>query len=162
LARFQADRTLAGVIVDLRGNLGGDLNQGLCVAGLLFGHKEVVKLRSLSRGVEQHLFTNSEQATTLPIAVLINESSASASEFLAGAVQDYQRGWLIGNVTLGKGSAQANDYLDRTDQTVYYFFTDARFYLPSGRTNQRVGVIPDFTIYSSPKPSEEELHPLRE
>lgn len=162
LQGFQGDTTLHGLIVDLRGNLGGDLNQGLCVAGLLFGHKEVVKLRPLTGGFEQHLFTTSEQATELPLAVLINESSASASEFLAGAVQDYQRGWLVGTTTMGKGSAQTNDVLDKTEQSVYYFFTGARFYLPSGRTNQRVGVLPDFTVYSGPNPGEEELNPLRE
>ncbi|MFO1185215.1 MAG: S41 family peptidase [Bauldia sp.] len=160
LQDLRADSTLRGIILDLRGNLGGDLNQGLCVAGLLFGHKEVVKL--VSSRFEQHLFTTAEQATDLPIAVLINESSASASEFVAGAVQDYERGWLVGTTTVGKGSAQTSDFLDRTDKTVYYFGTEARFYLPSGRTNQRVGVIPDFTVYSGPNPTEEELNPLRE
>src|SRR5690606_35851896 len=95
-----------------------------------------------------------------PLVVLVDWKSASASEIFAGVVQDYGLGYVVGARTYGKGTMQILS--DINISGVMLAETIGRFHLPSGRTNQLVGIIPDFEAYFSRIPTEEELFADRE
>lgn len=135
------DPKIAGLIVDVRDNGGGLLQQAVCIGSLFVGEKTIVKSKDLSQDKFETYVGTRGIVTKLPMVTLINSNSASASEILAGAVQDYQRSWVVGERSFGKGSVQAPQTL--TDK-IYLFRTVSRFYQPSGRTNQVVGILPDF------------------
>lgn len=161
----------SGLILDMRGNPGGLMWQASCIGGLFVGRKLIVTSRPLDKSEEDEpQFSNEAQITTLPLVVLINGGSASASEIVAGAIQDYHRGWLLGDRSYGKGTVQEIDtYTDSTRPPSYGMMslvsmarTTARFHLPSGRTNQIVSVMPNFLVPARPDATAEELFRARE
>jgi carboxyl-terminal processing protease len=133
---------LKGLILDLRNDPGGLLDQSIKVSGLFLGREVVVETRG--RLEEQNGRHVSETDMVLPLdcplVVLINEGSASASEIVAGALQDHQRAILVGAQSFGKGSVQT--ILPMKDGSGLRL-TTARFYTPSGRSIQADGITPD-------------------
>jgi carboxyl-terminal processing protease len=133
----------AGLILDLRGNTGGLLREAVKVSSF-FLDDSVVLLERFKNGEEQVYHTEgSAIAPDLPMVVLVNEGSASASEIVAGALQDAGRAELIGTVTFGKGSVQLPETLD--DGSIMRV-TIARWYTPKGRTIDGTGLTPDIEV----------------
>lgn len=156
-------RNTNGYVLDLRNNGGGQVRIASCILSFFIGENKTVssfediKLKKIYP--EETFF---QQITTKPLVVLINDMSASASEILAGAVQDYQRGLIIGTTSYGKGSFQNCDETYKNVPDLKLCATGGLFFLPSGRTNQTVGIKPDVTVYLKKEPSESELYPLNE
>jgi carboxyl-terminal processing protease len=135
---------MVGVILDLRNNPGGLLDQAIAVSDAFLDKGEIVSTRS--RRTEDTQRFNSrpgDLAKGLPMVVLINGGSASASEIVAGALQDHRRAVLLGTKTFGKGSVQTIIPLRGYGAMR---LTTARYYTPSGRSIQAVGVEPDIIV----------------
>ncbi|MGL4208499.1 MAG: S41 family peptidase, partial [Candidatus Adiutrix sp.] len=136
-----------GLILDLRNDPGGLLDQSILVSGLFIGPKLVVETKG--RLAEQNMRYIADNKIQFPhdrpIVVLVNEGSASASEIVAGALQDYKRAIVVGAQSFGKGSVQT--VLPLPDGSGLRL-TTARFYTPSGRSIQADGIIPDITVPS--------------
>jgi carboxyl-terminal processing protease len=131
------------IILDLRGNSGGLLREAVKVTSV-FMQDETVLLERFSDGrVETYPTVDRAVTTDLPMVVLVNEGSASASEIVAGAMQDAGRAKLLGTVTYGKGSVQLPHNL--TDGSIMRV-TIARWYTPEDRTIDGVGLTPDFEV----------------
>lgn len=154
-----------GIILDLRNDRGGRLDAAICVGGLFVGKKVIVGVRPVvnSMTVDQlkKMTSPQDKVTDLPVVVLINEVSASASEIVSGALQDYKRGLLLGTRTFGKATVQDGKPWDLVPDLMR-FETTARFYMPSDRTNQIVGISPDLEVYPLPDLTEDEKFSLRE
>lgn len=159
-----------GLVLDLRNNGGGELGVAVRIASLFLGAgRSVVTSRSLyPQTIPSRNYRTSEPAaTSLPLVVLVNAHSASASELLAGALQDYGRALIVGDRTFGKGTVQApleptGPHEALRGYPIVLFETIARFHLPSGRTNQLTGITPDFLVHHSPSPKPQELFAERE
>lgn len=134
-----------GLIIDLRNNGGGYLEISVdMLSDLLEGNVEAVTIkRRDSRNDETMYVSGSPRLPDLPIVVLINDGSASASEILAGAIQDHQRGIVIGETSFGKGSVQEVDKL-RDGSSIR--LTVARWYTPDGNNIDGVGITPDIEV----------------
>ncbi len=134
-----------GVILDLRNNPGGLLNQAVGLADLFVDEGVIVSQKGRIRG-ENSEYKASKNNTIFskPLVVLVNGGSASASEIVAGALQDNKRAVVIGEKTFGKGSVQV---ILPVNEEEALRLTIARYYLPSGRTIQAVGVTPDIISY---------------
>lgn len=158
--RFE-EQKVKGLMLDLRGNGGGLLDQALCLGGLFVGRQVIAKVKDLQSETFQDLRSEKDQITRLPLAVLIDAGSASASEILSGALQDYKRAWVLGERSFGKATVQSPEAF-LGNPRIMYFHTIQRFYQPSGRTNQIVGIIPDLTVPVKPNATEEERFALRE
>ena len=128
-----------GVIVDLRDNSGGSLQEVNSLTGLFIKQGPVVQVRRADGRVDVLVDPDSGIAYDGPLAVLVNRLSASASEIFSGAIQDYQRGILIGQRTFGKGTVQTVVHLNRGQLNA----TMAKFYRISGGSTQNLGVVPD-------------------
>ncbi len=128
---------MKSLILDLRTNPGGLLDQGVKVSDLfLEPGQEIVSTRGRARGSNRHFQDDAPQLwPQLPIVVLVNEGTASAAEIIAGALQDHDRALVIGVPTFGKGLVQT---LFPLSETSALKITTARWYTPSGRTIQRV------------------------
>lgn len=123
--------------------------------------KTILVVKNFEGTAFQPIPTKKMQVTRLPMVTLINGGSASASEILSGALQDYQRSWILGDRSFGKGTAQT--VIDWSENPkITSIMTDLVFYQPSGRTNQIVGIIPDFKVPSSPEATEEDDFSARE
>lgn len=134
-----------GVILDLRNNPGGLLNQAVGLTELFVKEGVVVSQKGRAKGENIELKVNGKAPyASIPLVVLINSGSASASEIVAGALQDYKRAILVGEQSFGKGSVQVVLELGKTDALK---LTTAKYYLPSGRTIQAVGVKPDIEAF---------------
>lgn len=133
-----------GIILDLRNNPGGLLDQAVKTVDLFVDSGVIVSQKGKME-VENREFTasSSRTETDLPMVVLVNAGSASASEIVSGAIQDHKRGVLLGDKTFGKGSVQLILPLNDKDAIR---LTVARYYLPSGRTIQATGVTPDIEV----------------
>ncbi|PSM51396.1 carboxyl-terminal protease family protein [Campylobacter blaseri] len=141
-----------GIILDLRNNPGGLLDQAIGLTNLFVDKGVIVSQKG--RNEKENLEYKAEQdkkITNLPMAVLINGGSASASEIVSGALQDLKRAILIGEKTFGKGSVQVVLPLDNKEALK---MTIARYYLPSGRSIQNSGVEPDLLVYPGKVPAE--------
>ncbi|NIQ56010.1 MAG: hypothetical protein GWN71_22400, partial [Gammaproteobacteria bacterium] len=130
------EQGMRGLVLDLRGNPGGLLDQAISVSDLFLGRDQVVaELRGRSRDMNQRFTTSSgDQYPGMPIAVLVGPSTASASEILAGALQDHDRALIVGRTSFGKGLVQS---LYRLPAGHWLKLTTARWYTPVGRTIQR-------------------------
>jgi len=164
LDSFKSKR-LSGIILDLRGNSGGLLEQGICITDLFIPKgKKVLISKGLRKGEKTTTFYSKKpQKTNLPLVTLINAASASASEIVAGALQDHKRSLTVGVRSYGKGTMQApTGGFFTGPQRILLFATIARFYLPSGRTNQVFGITPDVEVFTQPNPTLEQKTFLRE
>ena len=134
-----------GIILDLRNNPGGLLDQAVGLVDLFVEEGVIVsqKGRSRSENIE-YKATKKNTNTTMPIVVLVNGGSASASEIVSGALQDFNRSIVVGENTFGKGSVQIVMPIGQDEALK---LTVARYYLPSGRTIQAVGVTPDIIAH---------------
>ncbi|MCX6052445.1 MAG: S41 family peptidase [Campylobacterales bacterium] len=137
--------TTKGIILDLRNNPGGLLDQAVDLVNLFVDEGEIVSQKGRNE-IDNKVYKASPSATItkVPMVVLINAGSASASEIVAGALQDHKRAILVGENTFGKGSVQV--VLPITEDEALKL-TIARYYLPSGRTIQAVGVKPDIEVF---------------
>ncbi len=133
-----------GLILDLRYNGGGYLDQGIAVASEFLPDGKVVVYQKYGDGkLEEHKSTGNGVAVDIPMVVLVNEGSASASEIVAGALQDYGRAKLVGVTSYGKGSVQSVNPLDGGGVVA---ITSAQWLTPNQRLIQSVGLTPDVYV----------------
>jgi len=134
-----------GMILDLRNNPGGLLDQAVGTVDLFVDKGVIVSQKGRDKKEDKEYKASSfATLTDMPLVVLVNGGSASASEIVSGALQDHKRAILVGEKTFGKGSVQV--VLPITEKEAIKL-TIARYYLPSGRTIQAVGVTPDITVH---------------
>ncbi len=142
------DHDPKGLILDLRNNGGGYLNTAIDVVSE-FISDDVVMIEEYGDGRrDTYEAKRGGVATKIPLIVLINEGSASASEIVAGAIQDRGRGYLVGAQSYGKGSVQ--NYVELTDNQGAVRVTIARWLTPNGRQIHKVGLSPDFPVELNP------------
>lgn len=139
-----------GLVVDLRNNGGGSLQEVNSLVGLFIESGPTVQIRGSNGSVEVMTDQDPRVLFDGPLAVVVNRLSASASEIFAGAIQDYQRGIVVGERTFGKGTVQSLQELDRGQLKI----TMAKFYRVSGESNQHKGIIPDITYPSLINPTQ--------
>ncbi|QKF68303.1 carboxyl-terminal protease family protein [Arcobacter venerupis] len=143
---ISTNKNVKGYILDLRNNPGGLLSQAIGVVNLFVDEGVIVSQKGRNAEDEEKFDASpSKTKTKLPLVVLVNEGSASASEIVSGSLQDHKRAVIIGEKTFGKGSVQAVLPIDN-DRTENIKLTIAKYYLPSGRTIQAVGVTPDVVV----------------
>jgi carboxyl-terminal processing protease len=136
--------TTKGIVLDLRNNPGGLLDQAVGLIDIFVNDGKIVSQKGRHESDDRvYNASSSATLTNVPLVILINGGSASASEIVSGSLQDHKRAVLIGENTFGKGSVQV--VLPITD-TEAIKLTIARYYLPSGRTIQAVGVKPDIEV----------------
>ena len=136
---------LKGLVIDVRNNPGGLLDQAVAVSGLFLNHGEVVSTRARNEEDTLRYMAKGKDITEgLPIVVLINNGSASASEIVAGALQDHKRAVIVGEKSFGKGSVQTVVPLGGYGAMR---LTTARYYTPSGRSIQATGIEPDIIVH---------------
>jgi C-terminal peptidase prc len=161
------NRRPKGLVLDLRENGGGKLDMAVCISSLFVGPNKVIVIQKpiSSRSADIPFEGSEPQLTDLPLIVLINSRSASASEIVSGALQHYERAILVGDRSFGKGSVQKV-----RDVTWFHLpagvlklaITTARFYITESQTNQLRGILPNLYAYASPNPTDEDLVALRE
>jgi len=143
-----------GLILDLRNNPGGLLDQAIGVVDMFVSEGPIVSQKG--KIAEENIIYNANSQNTnneIPLVVLVNGGSASASEIVSGSLQDHKRAIIVGKKTFGKGSVQV---VMPINQDEALRLTIARYYLPSGRTIQAVGVTPDIEVsYGEIKKAEE-------
>ena len=151
-------KTLKGIIIDLRYNGGGYLNTSVdLLSEFINGKKEAVIIKKRDGESSEILYVSGKASLAdVPLVILVNNGSASASEIFAGAIQDHKRGVVFGEQTFGKGSVQEVDPLPDGSSLR---FTIAKWYTPSGKTIHEKGVTPDRTVVLSEKDREEKKDP---
>jgi len=138
------ESTTKGIVLDLRNNPGGLLDQAVDLVDLFVDEGKIVSQKGRHESdAKTYSATSSTTITEVPVVVLINGGSASASEIVSGALQDHKRAVLVGENTFGKGSVQVVLPITKNEAIK---LTIARYYLPSGRTIQAVGVKPDIEV----------------
>lgn len=138
-----------GIVLDLRNNPGGLLNQAVYVSDAFLDAGEIVSTRGrVAADGDRFNATPGDLAQGKPIVVLINGGSASASEIVAGALQDHRRAIVVGTNSFGKGSVQTVVPLS---QDGAMRLTTARYYTPSGRSIQSLGISPDIIVEQPPR-----------
>ena len=143
-----------GIILDLRNNPGGLLNQAVGLTNLFIDSGVIVSQKGRNESENSESKTaRANKITNLPLAVLVNGGSASASEIVSGSLQDHKRAVVIGEKTFGKGSVQI---ILPVDDKEAIRLTIARYYLPSGRTIQATGVEPDIVVFPGKVPQHDE------
>ncbi|MCB0730868.1 MAG: carboxy terminal-processing peptidase, partial [Ignavibacteriae bacterium] len=148
-----------GIIIDLRNNGGGALDEAVELTGLFIKEGPVVQVRQSSGAVNVEEDPDPEIAYDGPLAVIVNRYSASASEIFSGAIQDYGRGLVLGEQTYGKGTVQNLIGLDRFvpsagDKSGQLKLTIAKYYRINGSSTQNLGVVPDIPFPSAIDPGE--------
>ena len=134
-----------GIILDLRNNPGGLLDQAIGLVDLFVEEGVIVSQKGKLKSENLNYPATKENSdTTTPVVVLVNGGSASASEIVSGALQDFNRSIVVGEKTFGKGSVQVVMPIGEAEALK---LTVARYYLPSGRTIQAVGVTPDIIVH---------------
>lgn len=138
---------IRGLLLDLRDNPGGQLEEAACISSLFVGPRQkIFEVRYLDSRKKSEVYYGAEQKMfDLPIAILVNAASASASEVVAGALRDLKRAILVGERTFGKGSFQEGEIWAQNGK-VALFETRGFYYLPSGRSPQMTGLEPDVTV----------------
>ncbi len=146
LAKFKKElgKKWAGVVLDLRNNPGGLLDQAVSVSDVFLDKGEIVSTRGREANSRRRFNAKrGDDAKGLPIVVLINGGSASASEIVAGALQDHRRALILGVKSFGKGSVQTIIPLGSRGAMR---LTTARYYTPSGKSIQGKGIVPDIVV----------------
>lgn len=162
LLRKYAKEVQNGVILDLRNNPGGLLDQGVEVADQFLDGGVIVTTESRKKEIDRkEAIPDAEgEKSRFPLVVLVNGGSASASEIVAGALQDHDRALVLGTETFGKGSVQSIIELDDGSALK---ITIAKYFTPKGRSIQADGIHPDVIVEPAPpKTSKEKAPPLRE
>jgi carboxyl-terminal processing protease len=143
-AKIPAEK-LKGYVLDLRNNPGGLLDQAIAVADVFLDKGEIVSTRGRNADETQRFNARSGDLTKgKPVIVLVNGGSASASEIVAGALQDHKRATVVGTRSFGKGSVQTIIPLGSGNGALR--LTTARYYTPSGRSIQAKGITPDIEV----------------
>ncbi len=157
---IQKHKNVKGIVLDLRNNPGGLLNQAVGLVDLFVDEGIIVSQKGrVESDNAEYKASKGNTITKLPVAVLVNAGSASASEIVSGSLQDHKRAIIIGEKTFGKGSVQA--VLPVVDNEAIRL-TIARYYLPSGRTIQAEGVVPDIIVYPGEVPHKNNEQSLKE
>jgi len=141
------DKHVRGVILDLRGNGGGYLTAAQDVAGLWLKNKVVVSERTNGKVTDELKSGSDAPLAGIKTAVLVDDNTASASEIVAGALQDYHAATLVGQKTFGKGTVQK--VIDLEGGTILKV-TVARWYTPSGKNITKAGITPDVSVKITP------------
>ena len=136
------ESNIDGLVLDLRGNGGGFLFEAYSLAKLFIGRGNVVQVMEANGSLQSLGHNLGQQNYDGPIVILVDKLSASASEILAGVIQDYDRGLVIGSQTFGKGTVQRMIELSHG----HLKFTEQKYYRVSGESTQNKGVEPDITI----------------
>jgi carboxyl-terminal processing protease len=142
LLRELKEEQVDGVILDLRGNSGGSLYEAYSLAKLFIGKGSIVQVMESNGSIQPLGHTRGIQNYEGPVMILVDKLSASASEILAGAFQDYKRGLIVGSNTFGKGTVQRLENLSYGQLK----FTEQKFYRVSGKSTQNLGIIPDIKL----------------
>lgn len=173
------------LIFDLRNNPGGGLDEAICIGQIFAGIRPIVSVKNLITGqVEPNIDSRKPSLPPMggpTVVVLINSGSASASEVVAGALQDYKAAWILGERSFGKGTVQqvypekqlvSRRFFDRNFNSVYQEIqppkgtaikkTIQRFYSPRGVSNQLIGITPDLVVPARPGMTDEEREGFRE
>lgn len=151
------DQNPRGLILDLRGNGGGFLGTAVNVASQ-FIEEGVVLTERFGDGSEREYDASGDGlATEIPLVVLVNAGSASASEIVAGAIQDLERGTLVGETTFGKGSVQ--NWIPLSEESGAVRVTIARWYTPDGRQISQQGLEPDVEVEMTEEAAEADRDP---
>lgn len=154
ISDYQKDHTLKGIVLDLRNNPGGLLGQAVSVADTFIQEGTIVYIQGKSPRSRKDFFAaKNANEITVPIVTLINAGSASASEIVAGALQDHKRGLIVGESSFGKGSVQT--IIPMSDGSGIKL-TTALYYTPNGRSIQAKGIEPDIRIPFVAPPSDED------
>ena len=144
ISKIKKNKETIGYILDLRNNPGGLLSQAIKVSDLFLDDGEIVSTKGRKARENRKFFAKKgDKINGKPLIVLINNGSASASEIVAGAIQDQKRGILLGETTFGKGSVQSIIPLANRGAIR---LTVSKYYLPSGKSISEIGVIPDIKI----------------
>jgi carboxyl-terminal processing protease len=162
--KAQTNGKLSGLVLDLRENPGGSLDEAVALSDLFIDSGDIVSQRG--RIASENVFYRAESvfpgdaARGVPLIVLVDAGSASASEIVAGALQDHHRAVIMGERTFGKGSVQSMIQLDKTSAIK---LTTARYFTPSGHSVQEGGIEPDIRVPQLSDPdaasrSERSLH----
>ena len=144
ISKIEKNKKLVGYILDLRNNPGGLLTQAIEISDLFLNDGEIVSTKGKKNRENRKFFARKgDRIKGKPLIVLINNGSASASEIVAGALQDQKRAVLLGETTFGKGSVQSIIPLKNKGALR---LTISKYYLPSGKSISEVGVLPDIKI----------------
>ena len=136
------ERRMTCLVIDLRNNPGGLLKDVVSIADTLLGGCTIVTVRS--NGGEEEVYTSNKKGVSVPVAIIVNENSASASEILAAAVQDNEAGIIVGMPTFGKGIVQTTRRLESNG--AWLKLTTSAYYTPSGKSINGTGVTPDLEV----------------
>lgn len=137
-------KNIKGLVIDLRSNPGGNLDTVLSICGELLP-EGLITYTEDKYGKREEFRCAGDNKIEIPLAVLVNGYSASASELMSGAIKDYKVGTLIGTNTFGKGIVQSFKYLDTFDGTGIKY-TSSRYYTPNGICIHGTGIAPDITV----------------
>ena len=144
ISKIEKNKKLVGYILDLRNNPGGLLSQAITISDFFLDDGEIVSTRGRKTRENRKFFAKKgDKINGKPLIVLINGGSASASEIVAGALQDQKRAILLGETTFGKGSVQSIIPLKNKGAIR---LTISKYYLPSGKSISEVGVVPDIKV----------------
>lgn len=149
-------QNIKGLVLDLRDNPGGLLDTSVAIADMILPQGTIVY--TIDTNGKKDIWKSDPQNINMPLVVLVNEGSASASEILSGAIRDFKAGTLIGTKTFGKGLVQ--NIIDLKDGTGLKV-TIARYYTPSGECIQGKGIMPDI-VYDLPKELKDKQLPIDE
>ncbi|MFZ1343300.1 S41 family peptidase [Thiothrix eikelboomii] len=158
-------QNLRGIVLDLRNNPGGVLNAAVGVSDAFLNDGKIVYTEGRVEDAKmEYTATTGDELDGAPIVVLVNQGSASASEIVAGALQDHQRALIVGQKTFGKGSVQTVLPLD---EKTALKLTTARYFTPAGRSIQAEGIKPDIDVKplkvtADDQAAEEDIAPLSE
>ena len=144
ISKIEKNKKLVGYIFDLRNNPGGLLSQAIKISDFFLDDGEIVSTKGRKNRENRKFFAKrGDKINGKPLIVLINNGSASASEIVAGALQDQKRAILLGETTFGKGSVQSIISLKNGGAIR---LTVSKYYLPSGKSISEVGVVPDIKV----------------
>ena len=147
ISKLESNKRLVGYILDLRNNPGGLLSQAIRISDFFLNDGEIVSTKGRVERENRKFFAKKgDRINGKPLIVLINNGSASASEIVAGALQDQKRAILLGETTYGKGSVQSIIPLKNNGAIR---LTISKYYLPSGKSISEVGVSPDIEVEES-------------
>ena len=149
IKKIEKENQIKGYVLDVRSNPGGLLTQAVKVTDIFLERGEIVSTRGRDKkDIRRYRAKKSDRTTGKPLVVIIDGGSASASEIVAGALQDHKRAIIIGTQSFGKGSVQTiiPFQVSNSDNLTGIRLTTARYYTPSGESIQGKGIVPDIII----------------